>query len=77
MANGEIREVDARGLYCPIPVLRLAAALRPLSSGSRVRLVATDPAVVADMDAFAAAGKARVVTKSESSGLFVFEVEKI
>jgi tRNA 2-thiouridine synthesizing protein A len=46
--------VDARGLRCPLPVLRLqrAAALNP--AGSRFRLLADDPAAAADVPAYAA-----------------------
>jgi TusA-related sulfurtransferase len=46
-------EVDARGLRCPVPVLRLAQALRDLPDGACVRLLATDPAARTDVAAFA------------------------
>ena len=42
--------VDARGLRCPLPVLRLRRAARP---GSVIELVADDPAAAADVPAFA------------------------
>ena len=45
-------EVDARGLRCPIPVIRLGAAIRDLAPGSLVRLLATDPAARSDVAAF-------------------------
>lgn len=45
-------EVDARGLRCPLPVIRLAQALRDLPAGSPVRLLATDPATRIDVPAF-------------------------
>ena len=44
--------VDARGLRCPIPVIRLGAAMRDLPPGARVRLLATDPAARSDVAAF-------------------------
>jgi tRNA 2-thiouridine synthesizing protein A len=44
--------VDARGLYCPIPVLRLARAILRQPSGAVVELLATDPAADADVSAF-------------------------
>ncbi|HEX4823309.1 MAG TPA: sulfurtransferase TusA family protein [Candidatus Polarisedimenticolaceae bacterium] len=50
MAENEI--VDARGLYCPVPVLRLKRKLRGLPAGRRVVLVATDPAAPLDVLAF-------------------------
>jgi tRNA 2-thiouridine synthesizing protein A len=69
-------EVDARGLYCPLPILRLAAALRPHPPGTRARLLATDPVAVQDVQAFCAAGRGRVLVQSESGGVFSFEIEK-
>jgi tRNA 2-thiouridine synthesizing protein A len=50
-AEGEVL-VDARGLYCPIPVLRLARAFRDRPAGAAARLLATDPAVVEDVEVF-------------------------
>jgi tRNA 2-thiouridine synthesizing protein A len=45
-------EVDTRGLRCPIPVIRLGAAIKGLPTGSLVRLLATDPAARSDVAAF-------------------------
>jgi tRNA 2-thiouridine synthesizing protein A len=45
-------EVDARGLRCPLPVIRLAAALAGVAPGGLVRLLATDPAAETDVPAF-------------------------
>ena len=44
--------VEARGLRCPLPVIRLAAAVRDLPDGARVVLLATDPAARTDVGAF-------------------------
>lgn len=55
------REVDARGLRCPLPVLRLAAALRDAPPGSTVVLLATDPATRVDVPAFARMRQLEVV----------------
>lgn len=46
-------ELDARGLGCPIPALRLARAVRA-GGGGRYRLLADDPAAAADIPALAA-----------------------
>ena len=76
MLKGEPIEVDARGLYCPLPILRLASALRPHPAGTRARLLATDPVAVQDVQAFCAAGRGRVLIQGESGGIFSFEIEK-
>ena len=46
-------ELDARGLRCPLPVIRLAALARDLPAGDVVVLHATDPAVRHDVPAWA------------------------
>lgn len=45
--------VDARGLRCPLPVIRLAERARDLPSGSEVTVLATDPAAQHDVPAWA------------------------
>jgi tRNA 2-thiouridine synthesizing protein A len=44
--------IDARGLNCPLPVLRLRKALQALSTGTEVELLATDKAALQDVPAF-------------------------
>lgn len=47
------KEVDARGLNCPLPILRAKKALAELQTGQTVRVLATDPGSVKDFQAFA------------------------
>lgn len=49
-------EVDARGLLCPLPVLRLRKRLMAVAPGQALRLIATDPAAVIDVPHFCAEG---------------------
>lgn len=52
--NNEIaKEVDARGLNCPLPILRAKKALSELVSGQVLKVVATDPGSMRDFQAFA------------------------
>ncbi len=44
--------VDASGTWCPVPILRIAKAVRPLGPGVLVELVATDPGVQKDLPAW-------------------------
>jgi tRNA 2-thiouridine synthesizing protein A len=46
------RYVDARGLSCPMPIVRTAQAMKTLPSGAIVEVVATDPGSVKDMAAW-------------------------
>lgn len=59
-------ELDARGLRCPLPVVRLAAAARDLAPGAEVRVRWTDPAARYDIPAWARMRGHQVVT--EESG---------
>lgn len=45
-------EVDARGLACPLPILRTKKALATMTPGQVLRILATDPGSVKDFQAF-------------------------
>lgn len=47
------RELDARGLNCPLPILKAKKALSEMQSGQTLRVVATDPGSMRDFQAFA------------------------
>ena len=47
------KEVDARGLNCPLPILKAKKALADMGSGELLRVVATDPGSMRDFQAFA------------------------
>lgn len=47
------RELDTRGLNCPLPILKAKKALSDMVSGELLRVVATDPGSVRDFQAFA------------------------
>ncbi|MGH8802664.1 MAG: sulfurtransferase TusA family protein [Casimicrobiaceae bacterium] len=47
------KDLDARGLNCPLPILRAKKALGDMSTGQVLRIVATDPGSVKDFEAFA------------------------
>jgi tRNA 2-thiouridine synthesizing protein A len=47
------KEVDARGLNCPLPILKAKKALNEMQSGQVLKIVSTDPGSVKDFQAFA------------------------
>ena len=47
------RELDVKGLNCPLPILRTKKALSEMSSGQVLHVLATDPGAVKDFHAFA------------------------
>ena len=66
------REVDARGLNCPLPILRAKKALNDMESGQIIRVTATDPGSVRDFEAFARQTGNQLVERGEGDGAFWF-----
>jgi tRNA 2-thiouridine synthesizing protein A len=66
------REVDARDLNCPLPILRTKKALNDMVAGQTIRVLATDPASVRDFQAFARQTGNELVEQGEADGAFFF-----
>ena len=60
--------VDARGLRCPLPVIRLAQQVRDLGPGALVEVWATDPAAAADIPAWCRMRGHTLVSTDERAG---------
>lgn len=60
------KEVDARGLNCPLPILRAKKALAELDAGKVLRVVSTDPGSVKDFQAFAKQTGNELVSQGET-----------
>jgi len=63
-------ELDARGLKCPLPVMRAAKAVRGMKPGDLLRVRATDPLAPQDFQDFCAAGGHEMVEAREADGVF-------
>jgi tRNA 2-thiouridine synthesizing protein A len=70
------RELDARGINCPLPILRTKKALNELPAGQVVRVVATDPGTVRDFNAFAQRIEYELVASEVVDREFIFYVRK-
>lgn len=69
MTADDVVRVDARGLRCPLPVIRLAAVARDLPAGTTVEVLWTDPAARHDIPAWARMrGHAVVGTSTDRDG---------
>jgi len=75
MALLEIAQrVDARGLSCPLPIVRTAQAIKTVTPGQLLEVIATDPGSVKDFAAWSkATGNALVETSSEA-GVYRFVI---
>jgi tRNA 2-thiouridine synthesizing protein A len=67
--------VDVRGLPCPIPLVRLAAAVLGLQPGARVRLLGTDAALRTDLPAWCAATGHRLLSLADVGAMLEAWVE--
>jgi len=70
------QEVDARGLNCPLPILRLKKAVQGLDTGKVVRLLATDPGSVKDVEAFCRQTGNTLVAAQQTGTDYLFLVRK-
>ncbi len=68
--------LDARGLKCPLPVLRARKAIQGLAPGEVLHVLATDPGSVRDFEAFCAATGHTLDEQTEQEGAFSFRVRK-
>jgi len=64
--------VDAKGLNCPVPVLRAKKALKGLAAGDTLEILATDPGSVADFQSFSRATGNELTESGETDGVFRF-----
>ena len=70
------RELDARGLNCPLPILRTKKALAEMEAGQVLRVQATDPGSVKDFAAFAKQTANELVGQQEANGVFEFYLKR-
>lgn len=70
------RELDARGLNCPLPILRTKKALADMNAGQVLKILATDPASVRDFQAFARQTGNELVDHGEADGAFFFLMKR-
>jgi len=70
------KELDARGLSCPLPILKTKKALNDLTSGQVLKVVATDPGSIKDMAAFANQTGNPLLSSAEEGKDYVFFLKK-
>ena len=68
--------LDARGMNCPLPILRTRKAINQLAIGEVLEVTATDPGSVKDMASFCSQTGNRLVSSNEADNCFIFLVEK-
>jgi tRNA 2-thiouridine synthesizing protein A len=71
-----MEEIDARGLLCPLPVLRLRKRLTRLAPGDEALLYADDPAAVIDVPHFCAEAGHALVSVQDADDAQVYRIRK-
>jgi len=69
--------LDFKGLLCPMPVVKLAQAIKQIQVGELVEAIATDPGVMADIPAWARTSGHEVVSLEKQDKVFKFVVKKV
>ena len=65
------KEIDTRGLNCPLPILKAKKALSELQAGEVLKVLATDPGSVRDFQAFARQTGNELIEQSTAGDEFV------
>ena len=68
--------LDAKGLNCPLPILKAKKALKDMIPGQILQVLSTDPGSVADFQAFSRTTGNELVEHSEEGGVYDFLIKK-
>ena len=74
MVNIDV-ELDCKGMYCPMPIVKLKKATKIMEAGQLLKLVATDPGSVRDVPAWAKKTGAEIIETTESDGEYEFIIK--
>jgi tRNA 2-thiouridine synthesizing protein A len=70
------KELDARGLNCPLPILRAKKSLTDMQSGQVLKIVATDPGSMKDFEAFAKQTGNQLLSSSQADKEYTFYLKR-
>lgn len=70
------KEVDARNLNCPLPILRCKKGLSDMQAGQTLKIMATDPGSVKDFAAFCKQTGHEQLQLDEEESVFTFYIKK-
>ncbi len=67
--------LDAKGLNCPLPILKAKKALKDLDAGQTLQVLSTDPGSVADFQAFCRTTGNTMLETGEDNGVYRFVIK--
>jgi tRNA 2-thiouridine synthesizing protein A len=68
--------LDAKGLNCPLPILRAKKALKDVPTGGTLQVLATDPGAVKDFEAFCRTTGNELVESKNDNNVFTFLIKR-
>ncbi len=68
--------IDARGTFCPIPVIKTSEAIRNLKTGSVVEVISDDPAIKFDLPAWCRSTGHEIISERIDGDDFYYHVQK-
>jgi len=71
-----VHTLDAKGLKCPMPIVRTAQAIKTIASGEILEVLATDPGAVADFAAWSRSTGNQIVESSADGGVYRFVLRR-
>ena len=69
--------IDAKGLNCPLPILKAGKALKGLADGETLRILATDPGSVADFEDFCRTTGNELMESKQDGGAYSFLIRRV
>ena len=69
--------LDAKGLNCPLPILKAKKALKSLQEGNTLEVLSTDPGSVADFAAFCRTTGHELLEQNEADGVWTYVIKKV
>lgn len=69
--------LDAKGLNCPLPILKAKKQLTGMSGGQTLEILATDPGSVKDFEAFCRTTGNKLLEQDEAGGVYRFVIERV
>ncbi|MGC8837148.1 MAG: sulfurtransferase TusA family protein [Anaerolineae bacterium] len=71
------KTLDARGLQCPMPVVKTSQEIKNVSVGGILEVLATDPGSMADISAWAKSSGNELVKMEKGEGIFRFLIRRV
>jgi tRNA 2-thiouridine synthesizing protein A len=68
--------VDAKGLSCPMPIVKTAQAVKSVPAGELIEILATDPGSVKDFAAWTRSTGNAIVEQTEADGVYRFVIKR-